>query len=146
MIHNIRQPEISDVNTIFDIDLKSFEVPWDASIWRVVCDDPQFNKLVATLFGVAVGFIIWKQTDSTDIWRFAVKPNYRGRGIGTSLIKAVRNYAIKNKSTLVILPVPEILCYTTDTGRWLNKQGFKASGIIKGGDDVEDSIRFELKC
>jgi len=140
-VGSLRQPEINDISHLFDIDLKSFEVPWDIDVWRNVCENTEFNKLVVG--DSPIGFIVWKQTKSTDIWRFAVKPDYRNKGIGTSLLKEVKVFAAKNNCHKIIIPVLENLCYT-GIGCWLNKRGFKATGVIKGIN--EDSFNFELIC
>lgn len=145
MITNIRKPLRGDINYILDIDLKCFEDTLTLEEWRDRLDDDNYNVLVGTLQGKAVGFIMWQ--DSTII-RFAVKPTYRHMGIGTQLLGAVENTLIQRGKMCIAMNVPESLCRpgkVIDVSCWLKEHRFLAEKLLIG-QAIFCGIQEDLIC
>ena len=147
---DIRQPVVSDVNYLMDIDIKCFENPWTVEKWRAICSDPQIFQLVATYYGSPVGFVIWERTpDVMNILRIGVKPSYRRNGVGEKLLRAVESSAYHLQLFRVTLLVPESLCcpgMPRDVSQWLLHKGARAGSIVKGPclGYEEDAFLFTL--
>lgn len=132
MLTNIRKPLRGDLNYILDIDLKCFEDTLSLEEWRQLLDDPDYNVLVGTFQGKAVGFILWQ---SNNIFRFAVKPTYRHMGVGMRLLMAVENTLIQHGQLTIVIQVPESLCCpgrAIDVSCWLNAHDFFAQKLLPG--------------
>jgi GNAT superfamily N-acetyltransferase len=129
----IRKPEVTDINALLDIDLKSVDNSWTLDQWRGMCVNHDTYVSLATYLNDPIGFIICNTTGR--ILKIAVKPAFRNKGIGTKLIETVKYWAVENNILGLGIAVPESLCYNSDICRWLNNQGFLASGILK--DEVK---------
>jgi GNAT superfamily N-acetyltransferase len=82
-----------------------------------------------------VGYAFWSKVDNTlRVLRIGVKPDYRGRGIGTLLLQTVVIAARQKNIPKVVIPVPESLCCPGsqyDISQWLIWQNFRATEILK---------------
>ncbi len=156
MLTNIRQPQIGDVNYLFDIDLKCFDDPFPADKWKQVLTAEGISKLISTSYGNPSGYVFWTPGDTTaTIMRIAVKPTYRNQGAGQQLLNAVCLNARQRSVPRVSIPVPESLCCPgdpRDASRWLLNRGFRTNGrhsILKDHatcfGKVEDAFLFVLE-
>lgn len=140
----IRKPEVTDINALLDIDLKSVDNYWTLDQWRGMCVNHDTYVSLATYFNDPAGFIICNITGR--ILKIAVKPTFRNKGIGTRLIETVKYWATENNIPGLGIVVPESLCYNSDICKWLNNQGFLANGVLKDGvtycNEVEDGFLF----
>lgn len=142
----IRKPEVTDLNFILDIDLKSTDDPWTIDQWRGACLNKDSYICLATYFNDPVGFIICNTAGR--ILKIAIKPTFRNKGVGTKLIETIKYWAVQKNILGLGIVVPESLCYTGNICKWLNKQGFLANGILKDGVKycgiIEDGFLFLL--
>lgn len=103
-----------DLDTVIDIDRRSFSLPWPRSAYlHDLNDNPAALMWVAeeNLPGgvkQVVGMIvIWMIVDEAHIATLAVHPDYRRRGIGSNLIEVAMIEAIKKGAQQARLEVRE---------------------------------------
>ncbi len=129
MITNIRQPLISDLNYILDIDLKCFEDPWDIEVWKEIVKNETSNMFIGTYRAIPVGVIVWT---SNILARIGVKPSFRGNGVGTQLIHALELAEMQKGTKTIITFITESLCcpgHKLDVSRWFVTRGYRGKGI-----------------
>jgi GNAT superfamily N-acetyltransferase len=135
MILATRPPTISDVNHLLDIDIKCFDDTLPIDQWREVCLDPDVSKLVGTWYNTPVGFVLWSyRAQCVSVLRIGVKPEYRNKGVGTTLLQTAVIAARQCKAMSVDILVPESLCCPGspgDVSQWLIAQNFRAKEILK---------------
>lgn len=80
---NIRPSENNDQSSLVNIDLKSYDLQWDAGTWKCMSADTH----VAEVDGRVVGFCV-SQTNGNiiHILKLAVTPAFRRMKIGSSLM------------------------------------------------------------
>jgi len=137
--------------TIKNIDIKSHEWPW--------CDDRWAEELPKNITKmwmdpeVPRGFSCYRFMGFKDliseldgniihISKLAVRPNFRGKGIGSSLLEnIIVTGRIQKVKALVILVHEE-----NDLGiKWIGKRGFKAHSVRLGAyPDERDGYSFIL--
>ena len=87
----IREARVEDLRDVFEIELKCFPDPYPMDLLRKLLSSYPRTFLVAETDGRIVGYIIagvrWLSVG--HILAIAVDPAYRGRGIGTSLMREV---------------------------------------------------------
>jgi ribosomal-protein-alanine N-acetyltransferase len=92
LVH-IRSMCLDDLEQVQAIDQLSFSLPWPASAFRYeLLENPRSLLWVAEVNGqgeqrIIVGaIVVWLILDEAHIATLAVHPDYRGRGIGQSLL------------------------------------------------------------
>lgn len=86
----IRDFRESDVIDIVLITSQSFSIPWSASSLIESIKNSNSVTKVADLDGEIVGYILLRIiSDEAEILSIAVKPSFRGLGIGRSLLDAI---------------------------------------------------------
>jgi len=96
-----------DIKKIIEIENLSYKDPWPREVFMI---DYVFNRsahyFVARIGNKICAFIgLWIEMDRFHIINIAVHPDYRKRGIGTSLINFVINNAEKKRIKEVYLEV-----------------------------------------
>jgi ribosomal-protein-alanine N-acetyltransferase len=88
---NCRLADCADAPAIYDIETASFKTPWSyESIRADVCLNENAYYFVAEEDGNIVGFCgIHAVLDEGHIMNVAVKPEYRGRGVGEALLRTM---------------------------------------------------------
>lgn len=126
---SLRDGQPRDTNYLKDIDLKSYHYPWGGDKWKLL-DEKDHSVCLAIEALKPVGFVIWKGEKALDcILRLAVKPQNRGRGIGTMLLDRVFSAARVKRFREISTVVPEIHClpgHPDDVSQWLLAYGFLA--------------------
>lgn|SRR5574340_169139 len=131
MITNIRQPLISDLNYILDIDLKCFEDPWDVDTWKEIIKNETYNMFIGTYKTLPVGIVVWT---NNIITRIGVKPSYRNNGVGTKLIQAMELAEMQKGTKSLTAFITESLCCPTcvlDVSKWFVRRGYRGTGIAR---------------
>lgn len=125
----IRKALEDDVNAIFTIDKFSFEMPWSKnSIRMLIVEDKLAEILIAALDGKVTSYISYmKIFDEIHIQNVATAPEYRGRGIGSKLLKHLISYADDNNLKITL----EVNTKNTRALSLYKKYGFKAVSIRK---------------
>jgi [ribosomal protein S18]-alanine N-acetyltransferase len=92
----IRRMSKADIKAVFEIELRTFSVPWpEASFHHEIDENPAARYLVAAddaeeILGYAGAWLIFEEGHITNI---AVKEERRGMGVGYALAKALIQYA-----------------------------------------------------
>lgn len=91
----IRRAKISDLEEIYQIEVECFpEDAFTLSFIKSLIEDPDFIFLVATLNERIAGFVVgalenFRGKTVGHIYSIDVKSEYRGRGIGSLLLKSI---------------------------------------------------------
>ena len=92
----IRRMTVEDVDAVHAIEAATFATPWSRqSFYEEMTRNACARYLVAALpDGEIVGFAgVWVVLDEGHITNIAVRQDYRGRGIGRALTRALIQYA-----------------------------------------------------
>lgn len=138
LILNLMKDEhLKDVLEVSNLSLKE---SWSEDAFKKELSNPLAKYIVALDNNKAVGFAgVWTIVDEGHITNIAVHPDYRGKGIGTSLVKELithcNNYGIK-AFTL------EVRASNKIAQSLYSSLGFKEEGVRKKyyRDNGEDAI------
>jgi [ribosomal protein S18]-alanine N-acetyltransferase len=121
-----------DLRFVMDIEKKSFSNPWHLSSFEgeiqnydisfpYVVIHPETQRLI--------GYVIfWQIGGEVQISNFAVHPDFRRMGIGSSVLGRILEIIKRRGAKIVILEVRE----SNNSARFLYKKfGFKEAGIRK---------------
>ena len=137
----IRPARLYDVPAIARIERASFTHPWSAEeITRDVIENERAFVAVAELDGETAGYAdMWIIADEAQLYNIAVAPEFRGRGIGSIILRYMAEKAESMGCAVMLLEVrrsnvPAVSMY--------RREGFRESGIRKGyyAEDYEDAI------
>lgn len=149
---NVRPVQQGDITSIVDIDLKCFEDALSLDEWRTVLNDPHMSIKIGLYRSTPVGCIVWDVLKGVPtIFRLAVKPAFRGNGLGRLLITSVVDSARLASLHTIAITVTESMCNPTshmDVSQWLIANGFEAKRILKDKGvfcgQKEDAFEFQL--
>lgn len=141
----IRPAENRDIDSIVEIEQKSFRIPWSKQMIEDEFFNPNAHYLVAEVMGKIVGYAgFWKILDEGHITNVAVHPDYRGSGYGRELIAVMVDKAKELDITKMTLEVR----VSNNVAISLYKSfGFVSAGIRKKyyADNDEDAMIMWLK-
>jgi len=141
---DISKARINDVKKIIEIEELSYKDPWPKEIFMI---DFLFNSsseyYVVRFQDKVVGFIgLWYEGNKLHIINVAVHPDFREKGIGSSLLEFAINIAKVKKLKSVYL---EARKSNINAQKLYKKFGFKEVEELKEYyQDGEDGIRMEL--
>jgi ribosomal-protein-alanine N-acetyltransferase len=129
---------------VIQIESDSFSTPWSPSIFQRVLRDDKTRSIVALAMERVVGYaIFWVIGDFAELGDFAVRKEYRGKGIGDVLLEGVIDICKVLSIKSLFLEVRE--SNSAAQGLYL-KKGF--AEIMRRqsyySDPVEDAIVFGL--
>ena len=102
----IRKMRNSDLPKVMLIELATFTMPWGESTFRGLLRRKDSDLLVAEFKGDVAGYaVFWAVMDQGELGNVAVDEEYRGRGIGSKLIKAVLERAHERSVHEIFLEV-----------------------------------------
>ena len=137
----IRQAKLYDIPALARIERDSFARPWSAEeITREIVKNEKAFVAVAELGGETAGYAdMWIIADEAQLYNIAVAPEFRGKGIGSIILRYMAEKAEAMGCTVMLLEVrrsnaPAVSMY--------RREGFRESGIRKGyyAEDYEDAI------
>lgn len=118
-----------DVEGIFNLECECFSSPWSKKSIEDELSNPLAKFFVAHSDGCVVGYIgTHTVLDECYITNIAVSKNSRGRGIGTSLLKAALSSAGENGASFITLEVRQLNLVAIGLYK---KLGFEPQGIRK---------------
>lgn len=87
----LRGMRAEDVDEVVGIESEAFTTPWQRETFLDLLDRDQVELLVATLSGEGViGYaVLWCILDQGELANVALKPAFRGRGLGSRLVERV---------------------------------------------------------
>lgn len=135
-----------DIESLFDIEQKSFSVPWPKEAFYQDIISNRFalylimecNRKVAGYCGV------WLVMDEAHITNIAVLPEFRGQKLGEALLRKMMSLAQEAGTKTMTL---EVRVSNTPARSLYKKLGFQEGGIRKNyyTDNNEDAIVMWVK-
>ncbi len=138
---SIEQMRVSDIDRVLEIEALSYPTPWSRRAFQSeLTDNAYAHYYVARCNGEIVGYVgMWVILDEAHITNIAVHPDFRRKGIGRRLLKAMFEEAKTYGGTRMTLEV-RVSNYSAQT--LYRELGFVDRGIRKGyySDTNEDAI------
>lgn len=121
-----------DLGAVRTIETLSFPNPWGDNTFRGEIQNTSISfplVIVEPATGRVVGYIIyWQIQDDVQINNVAVHPDFRGRGVGESALRAVLDRVREAGASLVTL---EVRMSNTTARNLYRKLGFRSLGTRK---------------
>ncbi|MED4455875.1 ribosomal protein S18-alanine N-acetyltransferase [Metabacillus fastidiosus] len=137
----IRKMTIQDVDDIYEVEKRSFAVPWTKDSFYYELEQNLFsNYMVAEINGKIVGYCgLWVIMEDAQITNIAVLPEYRGKKIGETLLTFAKQLAFELSAERLSLEV-RVSNYIAQS--LYKKLGFSPGGIRKNyyTDNSEDAL------
>lgn len=132
----------ADLEGILDVERLSFSNPWtrDMYTWelqnRSVCHLYVLRTPDVRVAGFAA---FWLVFDEVHINNIAMRPEWRGQGLGTALLKHVLAEGLRLGAARATL---EVRASNTGAIRLYDRLGFRPAGVRKGyySDPPEDAV------
>jgi ribosomal-protein-alanine N-acetyltransferase len=136
----IRRMRLEDVDHILEVEKQSFTTPWSREAFQNELTQNHFaHYVVVEMDGEIIGYCgMWMIVDEAHITNIALLPEYRGRGMGETLLRgmmqAAKTYGAK-KMTL------EVRVSNVAAQKLYEKLGFEQQGVRPNyyTDNMEDA-------
>jgi len=132
---------LQDLGYVLRLDRLSFPTPWTKSAFlSELLENERAYYLVAKWGGRPVGYIgVWIIAQEGHITNIAVHPDFRRRGIGTRLLKAIEALTAERGGLRMTL---EVRKSNLGAQRLYQRLGFRPAGIRPGyyKDNNEDAV------
>lgn len=137
----LRPAEPSDVDQIAEIEKICFATPWTAdAIFKEITSNPIAHYIVGEIDGAVAGYVgFWQILDEGHITNVAVRPEFRGKHVGSALIAIM----IEIGTQLCISRYTLEVRSSNEAAKALYRNfNFKESGLRKGyyEDNGEDAV------
>lgn len=136
----IRKMTAADINSVAELDKKCFAIPWSQNAFK----DEMENDIAVYFVAYEGDFIAgycgyWRVADEGDITNVAVLPDFRRKGIGSSLIEFMTEDARGRNLSCLTLEVRKSNIAAQNLYR---KFGFEIIGLRKRyySDNDEDAL------
>jgi len=137
----LRSLEPRDLDTVEEIERASYPTPWSRSMFAAELRKPSSLAIGAYVeAGALVGYaFISRYVDAWHVMNVAVAPQYRRRGIATTLLERVFEVTAADPRRGYTL---EVRMSNTDAIRLYERLGFEHRGIRSGyyTDNREDAL------
>ncbi|HSG47720.1 MAG TPA: ribosomal protein S18-alanine N-acetyltransferase [Longimicrobiales bacterium] len=141
----IRRMQAGDVAAVAELEAQSFSSPWHPSTFLRLLDRPGAELWVLEEGGEVLAYaVLWCILDQAELANIAVRPEARGRGVGSALLDHILEVARERSVQSVFLEVRE----SNHVARELYaRRGFVEVGVRRGYYDVprEDARVLELR-
>jgi [ribosomal protein S18]-alanine N-acetyltransferase len=130
----------ADLESVGRIEEICFSSPWSPQTFRLALGEPSVSCLVARFEDEVVGYAIVRlHGRQLLVANLAVTPDFQGRGLGRTLLRAVLGLGIRGGASWAVLDVRES---NERAIRLYSASGFHAIGKRRGyySDPPEDSI------
>ncbi len=135
-----RRMKTDDIDSVVAVEKRSFSVPWSEKMFLEELDNPNTVYYVAEINKNIVAYCgMWIITGEAHITNIAVDPLYRGRRIGSGLMRRIMEVAREKILTGITLEVRE---GNTSAISMYKRFGFRVEGRRKGyySDNQEDAL------
>ncbi len=127
---SIREMTKADIDEVLEIEEASFPTPWSGESFAREIDNPCSFCHVALAGDVLIGYACASRIlDEGHILNLAVRPDYRGRGIGKLLALSVLAKLVSSGCREVFL---EVRTSNRTARRLYESLGFRMVGLRKG--------------
>lgn len=137
----LRRLEPRDLDTVEEIERESYPTPWSRSMFAAELRKPSSLAIGAYVeAGALVGYaFISRYVDAWHVMNVAVAPEYRRRGIATTLLERAFEVTAADPRRGYTL---EVRMSNTDAIRLYERLGFEHRGIRSGyyTDNREDAL------
>ena len=137
----LRRLEPRDLDTVEEIERASYPTPWSRSMFAAELRKPSSVAIGSYLeAGDLVGYaFVSRYVDAWHVMNVAVAPEYRGRGIATTLLERAFEITAADPRRGYTL---EVRVSNTDAIRLYERLGFEHRGIRSGyyTDNREDAL------
>ena len=141
----IKEMTLSDLNDVYDLEIKTYEYPWSKNILRG-CVINKYDCFIATINKQIVGYLITKiSSPESHMLNLTIDKNYRNNGIASQFLEMVILKCRLLKSNIIFLETrlsnfPAISLYI--------KFGFKKIGVrqnyYKSKNSRENAVIFSM--
>ena len=129
----IRKMRTDDLAAVLSIENTSFPNPWSENTFRGEIQNPGVSEPMVVVHrpdGQIVGYAVyWRIRDDVQINNIAVHPEFRGRGIGETVMTHILEKVRKAGAVFVSL---EVRASNVPAHCLYRKLGFEILGIRKG--------------
>ena len=136
----IRRLTLRDLGAVEEIERASYPTPWSRSMFAGELTKPASISLGAFEGGTLVGYVIVSRyVDAWHVMNVAVRPEERGRGIGTALLERLFDATASDARRGYTL---EVRVSNEAAIRLYERLGFKGRGVRRGyyTDNREDAL------
>jgi ribosomal-protein-alanine N-acetyltransferase len=138
----LRQMTAADVDGVYAVEQRSFRTPWSREAFVHEAEAPYALYVVAEIADQIVGYagahVVWEDAHVTNV---AVHPDFRGRGLGERLMRALEHLAWQRGARRATL---EVRVTNTVAQNLYRKLGWvTAPGAVRKGyytDTGEDAV------
>jgi [ribosomal protein S18]-alanine N-acetyltransferase len=138
---DIRFMTVDDLDAVMDIEMKSFSIPWSRDAFLNEIEQNHLSTYLVVEDGDHVaGYCgVWLVVDEAHITNVAVLPEYRGQGLGESLMRKIMGIATQFGARVMTL---EVRVSNIAAQHLYRKLGFQDGGIRKRyySDNQEDAL------
>lgn len=138
--------EMKDIDQILLIERLSFTIPWSReAFYNELTHNQYAHYLVMEEEEVIIGYCgLWIVLDEAHVTNIALLPDYRGKGLGTGLL---RKAMIEAKELGALTMTLEVRVSNHVAQSLYRKLGFKNGGIRKNyySDNQEDALVMWVK-
>ncbi len=132
---------LADIPAAHEIEAKSFLTPWPAyALEQELTANRLARYVVARSGSLVIGFGgLWLMVDEAHITTFAVRPEWRRRGVGRRMLVALLDAALEMGATRMTL---EVRASNTGAQGLYAELGFMEAGrrVAYYADDGEDAL------
>ena len=131
-----------DLNGVLEVEKESFTNPWTREMYDSELRNPDVCHIYvarASVCRVAGFCAFWLVVDQMHINNVAVRPSYRGRGLGSALISHALTEAFRLGAQFSIL---EVRRSNVEAKKLYERLGFEVAGTRLGyyNNPVEDAL------
>ncbi len=137
----LRRMTLKDLDDVLAVEHRCFSAPWSRQAFLSELADNHFARyIVAEHAGRVIGYAgVWLIVDEGHITNVAVDPDYRGRRLGETLMRALMAECAAHGIVRMTL---EVRVSNVIAQNLYRKLGFEAVGVRKGyyTDNNEDAL------
>lgn len=142
----IRGADLSDVDSIYELELRAYSPPWSKQQFKDCCNDRYKIELVHADNQLIAYWVLQPILDELHILNFCVNPDFQGQGLGTNLLnRLVQQYTDLSFNRMLL----EVRRSNKKARELYRTCGFDHMGVRKNyypteTEQREDAITMEL--